>query len=130
MAQKEILDKLSIYIPQSKMDQKPVERLINLGKKRDRSVNYLVVEAILDYLKREEKQGEVAILVRVSSGEIAETGLMALDAGGDGSSLNRKLVPSLRLQPEATGQKSAHATRTREPQLLLSCWLEGTAALG
>ena len=57
MAQKEILDKLSIYIPQSRMDQKPVERLINLGKKRDRSVNYLVVEAILDYLKREEKEG-------------------------------------------------------------------------
>lgn len=56
MAGKEILDKLSIYIPQKKMDENPVERLIKLGKKRDRSVNYLVVEAIIQYLDREEKQ--------------------------------------------------------------------------
>lgn len=57
MAKKQILDKLSIYVPQKKMEQKPVERLIRLGNKRDRSVNYLVVEAILEYLKREEKKG-------------------------------------------------------------------------
>jgi predicted transcriptional regulator len=49
------MDKLSIYIPQSKIAQKPVERLIKLGKKLDRSVNYLVVEAILEYLEREER---------------------------------------------------------------------------
>lgn len=49
-------DKLSIYIPQSKLEQNPVERLIELGDKRDRSVNYLVVEAIIDYLKREENK--------------------------------------------------------------------------
>jgi predicted DNA-binding protein len=54
MAAKQLMDKLSIYIPQSKMKLKPVERLIALGKKRDRSVNYLVVEAILEYLEREE----------------------------------------------------------------------------
>jgi len=54
MAKKEILDKLSIYIPQKKMEEKPVERLIRLGEKRDRSVNYMVVEAILEYLEREE----------------------------------------------------------------------------
>ena len=47
-------DKLSIYIPQSKVKQRPVERLIALGKERDRAVNYLVVEAILQYLDREE----------------------------------------------------------------------------
>ncbi len=57
MAKKEILDKLSVYIPQQKMAEKPVERLIKLSKKRDRSVNYLIVEAILEYLKREEKKG-------------------------------------------------------------------------
>ena len=57
MAKKEILDKLSIYVPQKKMEEKPVERLIRLGNKRDRSVNYLVVEAILEYLNREEKKG-------------------------------------------------------------------------
>ncbi len=54
MAKKQNLDKLSIYIPHRKMAQKPVERLINLGEKRDRSINYLVVEAILQYLEREE----------------------------------------------------------------------------
>ena len=54
MVGKTILDKLSIYVPQKKMGEKPVERLIKLGKKRDRSVNYLVVEAMLEYLKREE----------------------------------------------------------------------------
>lgn len=56
MANKEILDKLSIYIPQRKMEEKPVERLINLGDKRDRSINYLVVDAILQYLDREESK--------------------------------------------------------------------------
>jgi len=54
MAKKEILDKMSIYIPQSKIDQKPVQRLMRLADKKDRSVNYLVVEAILKYLEREE----------------------------------------------------------------------------
>jgi len=53
---KEILDKLSIYIPQKKMEEKPVERLIRLGEKRDRSINYLVVDAILQYLEREENK--------------------------------------------------------------------------
>ncbi len=56
MANKEILDKLSIYIPQRKMEEKPVERLIKLGEKRDRSINYLVVDAILQYLDREENK--------------------------------------------------------------------------
>lgn len=49
-------NKLSILIPKSKMDQKPVQRLIALGKKLDRSCNFLAVEAILQYLDREEKK--------------------------------------------------------------------------
>ena len=56
MAHKEILDKLSIYIPQAKLKQQPIERLIKLGEKRDRSINYLVVNAIIEYLDREEKK--------------------------------------------------------------------------
>jgi len=56
MPKKEILDKLSIYIPQKKMEQHLVERLITLSNKNDRSLNYLVVEAITEYLKREEKK--------------------------------------------------------------------------
>jgi len=56
MVAKPSAEKLSIYIPRSKMKLQPVERLIVLGKERDRSVNYLVVEAILQYLDREEKK--------------------------------------------------------------------------
>ncbi len=56
MAKKEMLDKISIYIPQKKMLEKPVTRLIRLSKKRDRSINYLVVDAIIQYLNREEKK--------------------------------------------------------------------------
>ena len=62
MANKEVLDKLSIYIPQKKMEEKPVERLIRLGNKKDCSINYMVVEAIIQYLKREEEN-----IVRQSS---------------------------------------------------------------
>jgi len=36
------------------MAERPVERLFELSEKRDRSINYLVVEAILEYLNREE----------------------------------------------------------------------------
>ena len=56
MPKKDILDKLSIYIPQRKMSDKPVERLMKLGEKQDRSINYLVVDAILQYLEREENR--------------------------------------------------------------------------
>jgi len=56
MVTKQIFDKLSVYIPQKKMEEKPVERLIRLGEKKDRSINYLVVDAILQYLNREEKK--------------------------------------------------------------------------
>ncbi len=51
---KQNLKKTSIYIPNKKMQARPVERLIKLGKRRDRSVNYLAVGAILEYLGREE----------------------------------------------------------------------------
>lgn len=51
----ELRDKLSIYIPQEKLKGKPVERLMKLAKERDRSVNYLVVQAIMEFLEREEK---------------------------------------------------------------------------
>ena len=57
VANKQIMDKISIYVPQKKMGERPVERLIELAEKKDRSVNYLVVDAILEYIKREEKIG-------------------------------------------------------------------------
>lgn len=45
---------LSIYIPKPKKALRPIERLLKLGEKRDRTVNYLVVQAIMEYLEREE----------------------------------------------------------------------------
>lgn len=56
MPKKELVDKLSIYVPKSKVTLQPVERLMKVGAKKDRSVNYLVVEAILQYLDREENR--------------------------------------------------------------------------
>jgi predicted transcriptional regulator len=49
---------LSIYIPNAKAEQQPLGRLRQLSKERDRSINYLIVEAILQYLDREERQEE------------------------------------------------------------------------
>jgi predicted transcriptional regulator len=47
---------LSIYIPKSKMEKNPVDRLMKLSHDKERSINYLVVEAIVQYLDREEKR--------------------------------------------------------------------------
>lgn len=47
---------LSIYIPKNKMDKRPVERLMKLSRSKERSINFLVVEAIMQYLDREEKK--------------------------------------------------------------------------
>lgn len=57
VAAKTILDNFSIYVPQEKLQKRPVERLLALGEKCDRSVNYLVVAAILAHLNREERKG-------------------------------------------------------------------------
>ena len=53
---KRSLDKLSVFIPRSKLEERPIERLTKLSEKRDRSVSYLAIEAIFDYLKREESK--------------------------------------------------------------------------
>ncbi len=47
---------MSVYIPQSKASKCLVGRLSRLAEKRDRSVNYLVIEAICEYLDRVEKK--------------------------------------------------------------------------
>ncbi len=54
MGKKRLRDKFSIYVPEKQVAEHLVERLMKLGQKRDRSVNYLVVEAVLEYLEREE----------------------------------------------------------------------------
>lgn len=55
MEQKKTLDKVSIYIPENKKDLRPLERLTELSCRRDRSASYLAVEAILQYLTKEER---------------------------------------------------------------------------
>jgi len=47
---------LSIYIPKSKADHRPIERLLELAERKDRSMNYLIVDAILQYLDRREAE--------------------------------------------------------------------------
>ncbi|MGC9529109.1 MAG: CopG family ribbon-helix-helix protein [Candidatus Bipolaricaulaceae bacterium] len=55
--ERKTLDKISIYIPQKKAERyKVMERLRKLAEKKDRSINYLVVDAIIQYLDREEKK--------------------------------------------------------------------------
>ncbi|MFC2099914.1 hypothetical protein ACFLSF_03695 [Candidatus Bipolaricaulota bacterium] len=49
---------LSIYIPRRKAEERLWERLSRLGEERDRSVNYLVIEAISEYLDRAEKKDQ------------------------------------------------------------------------
>lgn len=47
---------LSVFIPLKKQHLNLVERLMTLGKMRDRSVNYLVVQAISEFLSRQEEK--------------------------------------------------------------------------
>ena len=47
---------LSIYIPKAKLARDPLARLMKLSEEKERSINYLVVEAILQYLDREDKK--------------------------------------------------------------------------
>ncbi len=48
--------RISIYVPQDKQDDKPLERLQRIADGQDRSLNYMVIQAILDYVGREEKK--------------------------------------------------------------------------
>jgi hypothetical protein len=52
----ESFNRVSIYVPKSNQPEKPIKRLYELGLKRDRSLNYMIVTAILDYVNRQEKK--------------------------------------------------------------------------
>lgn len=52
---------LSIYVPQEQQKEKPIARLAALAEDRDRAVNFLAVEAILQYLDREMPLAEVPV---------------------------------------------------------------------
>lgn len=49
-------DKLSVYIPKTKRGDGLLAKLRKIGAKKDRSVNYLVVEAIREYVENHEKE--------------------------------------------------------------------------
>ena len=46
-------DTLSVYFPKGK--KKLINKLAQIAKRQDRSVNYIVVRAIEEYVKREGK---------------------------------------------------------------------------
>lgn len=45
---------ITIYLPQKHQEANVLERLQQLAKQKDRSVNYLAVQAIVAFLEREE----------------------------------------------------------------------------
>jgi len=47
---------LTIYIPQSLRNQDPIERLKQEAQRQRRSMNFLAVDALLDYLDQIETQ--------------------------------------------------------------------------
>lgn len=47
---------ISIYIPKAKVAKRIMDRLAKLSYRRDRSVNYLIVDAILQYVDNQEKK--------------------------------------------------------------------------
>ena len=46
-------NQISVYVPEDKKDENLVKRLEKLAEEKDRSVNYMVVEAITEYLESE-----------------------------------------------------------------------------
>ncbi len=74
MAIKSDASTFSIFIPKSKMEQQPLDRLSKLSKQRDLSINYLVVEAILEYLdhaeRREARTGEPPVSLDEDEGAL------------------------------------------------------------
>jgi len=56
MPQSKIPTPMSIGIPKRKQQQRAIQRLDNLSKKQHRSTNYLLAEAIMELLKKEERK--------------------------------------------------------------------------
>ena len=46
----------TIYVPKARVEEKLIEQMQALAKKRDRSLSYVVIEAIEQYLQRGEKK--------------------------------------------------------------------------
>jgi len=50
--------RISIYVPQKEQKDNPLKRLHDIAKRQDRTLNYMVIQAILEYVEREEKKGQ------------------------------------------------------------------------
>lgn len=48
--------RLSVYVNRELRKEKPFNRLLELAQKQDRSLNYVIIEAILEYVDREESK--------------------------------------------------------------------------
>jgi len=48
--------RISIYIPNRFQSENPLKRLYKLGRKDDRTLNYMIVKAVTDYVEREERK--------------------------------------------------------------------------
>ncbi len=46
---------ITIYVPQKHQDEDVIDRLKKLARQKDRSVNYLAVQAIEEYLDKSDK---------------------------------------------------------------------------
>jgi len=55
---KELIGTASLYVPHGKVKERLIERMISVGAKKDRSFNYVLIEAVEEYLEREEAKGE------------------------------------------------------------------------
>ena len=50
---KQVVSQTSIYIPTNRKDERIIERFIELGTARERSVNFLCLKALTEYLERQ-----------------------------------------------------------------------------
>ena len=51
---KQLMETATLYLPQKKVEERLIERMITVGAKKDRSFNYVLIEAVEQYLKLEE----------------------------------------------------------------------------
>ena len=50
---KALIGTATLYVPQGKVKDRLIERMIALGAKKDRSFNFLLVKAVEQYLEKE-----------------------------------------------------------------------------
>ena len=46
--------RICVYVTKAKQEEKMVERLVAISQRENRSVNFLVIQAVAEFLQREE----------------------------------------------------------------------------